>query len=117
MHPDLNFIITETDPVKKFILLVLCMAHEDRATALVFASAQPDGSRTAGRCEIKGEWHDFPPYGAPISSVATELERMAGLSKTTREGILEQTVAGARMRWRVEVTAPGAEYLLTPLPA
>jgi len=116
MFPELEPVLTEPDPVKKFIFLVLCMAHEDRATALVFTAAAADGSATAGRCEIKGEWIDFPPFGVSLSSVATELERMAGLSPSVRQGILDQTVAGVRMRWRVDMTALGAEYLLTWAP-
>ena len=114
MLPDLDFDIAETDPIRKFILLALCMAREDGATALAFGP--PHGISTPLRYEVKGEWHDFPPFPAPMPSVATELERMAGISQVTREGILDRTVAGARMRWRVAATAPGAEYLLTPLP-
>ena len=77
---------------------------------------QLDGSSTLLRYEDEGAWHEFPPLPVPMPSVATELERMAGISQVTREGILDRTVAGARMRWRVAATAPGAEYLLTPLP-
>ena len=116
MLPDLDFDVGETDPVGKLILLSLCMAREDGATALAFGPLQLDGSSTLLRYEVEGTWHDFPPLPAPMPSVATELERMAGISQVTREGILDRTVAGARMRWRVAATVPGAEYLLTPLP-
>jgi len=116
MLPDLDFDVGETDPVRKLILLALCIAREDGATAVAFGPPQLDGSSTLLRYEDEGAWHEFPPFPAPMPSVATELERMAGISQVTREGILDRTVAGARMRWRVAATAPGAEYLLTPLP-
>ncbi len=116
MLPDLDFDVGETDPVRKLIVLALCMAHVDGATALAFGPPPLDGSSTPFRYEIEGAWHDFPPLPNTMRSVATELEAMAEISQVAREGILERTVDGARMRWRVAVTAVGAEYLLTPLP-
>jgi len=116
MFPDLDFDLAETDPVRKFILLALCMAREDAATALAFGPPQLDGGTTPLRYEVEGAWLDFPPFPASMLSVAAELERMAGISQGTHEGLLERTVGGARLRWRVAATAPGAEYLLTPLP-
>ena len=116
MFPDLDFDLAETDPVRKFILLALCVAREDGATALAFGPPQLDDSTTPLRFEDEGAWHDFPPFPASMPSVAAELERMAGISPGTPEGLLDRTVAGTRMRWRVTATTPGAEYLLTPLP-
>jgi hypothetical protein len=116
MFTDLDFDVGETDPVRKIILLALCMAHEDGATAVAFGPPHPDGSSTLLQFEDEGAWHEFPPLPAPMPSVAAELERMAGISQVTGEGILDRTVAGSRMRWRVAAKAPGAEYLLTPLP-
>ena len=116
MFPDFELDLGETDPVRKFILLALCMAREDGATALAFGPPQPGGSTTPLRYEVEGAWLDFPPFPASMPSVAAELERMAGISQGTHEGLLERTIAGARMRWRVAATTPGAEYLLTPLP-
>jgi hypothetical protein len=39
---------------------------------------------------------------------------MAGLSENTREGVLERTVDGVELRWKVQVTASDTEYMLTP---
>ena len=117
MLPDFDIDLGETDPIREVILLALCMAQVDGATALAFGPPLPEGGGTPIRYEIEGAWHDFPPYSTPMTVVAAELERMAGISQDTPEGLLDRTIEGTRMRWRVIATTPGAEYLLTPLPA
>ena len=112
---DIDREIGESDPIRKFIVLVLWMAHEDGATALVLGTPQLDGNVTLIRFKISDVWHDLPPFPKPVPSVATELEPMAGLSQAVTESILERTVAGVTMRWRVRRTVPSAEYLLTPI--
>src|ERR1041384_2638650 len=100
MDPSFNFGIEldETDPIRRFLLLAVAMAHQDRATALTIGGSQADGRSTGLRYSIDGEWSDFPPYPTPMRLVATELERMTGLSATSREGVLERTVDGVELR-------------------
>src|SRR5689334_6798101 len=99
---DFDLGIRETDPIRKFLVLVVAMAHEDGATALVLGGPQPNQSSTPIRFRDNGTWADFPPYPEPMSRVASELERMAGFSETASEGVLECTVAAVKMRWRVQ---------------
>ena len=110
---DLDLGIHETDPIRKCVILVLCMADADGATAVVFGVPQPNGNRTPTRYLLNNAWYDFPPFPVPMPTVAAELEHMAGLSETVPEGVLEHTFDGAKLRWKVQATAPGAEYMLT----
>lgn len=106
------------NPITRFILLVLWQAHEDRATDLVLGVPHADGSGTPFRYRVDGGWYDMSPFPTHLRpSVVGELERMAGLSQDVREGILDRTVGGVRLRWRVQMTTPEAECMLTPVAA
>src|SRR5260370_24712638 len=47
------------DPIKRFTLLVLCQAQQDRATELVVAPT--DSERAAIRYKVDGTWYDMAP--------------------------------------------------------
>ena len=106
------------DPITRFILLVLWQAHEDGAPDLVLGVPHSDGSGTPFRYRVEATWYDMSPFPSHIRpSVVAELERMAGLSRSVREGILDRTLGGVRLRWRVQMTTPEAECMLTPIAA
>jgi hypothetical protein len=114
--------ITAFDPApeipnaRKFILLVLWQAQADRATELVLGLRLPDGSGTPLRYKVDGRWYDMSPFPSHIRpDVVTELERMAGLSPDVRVGTLNESVAGTRLKWRVQVATPEAECRLAPV--
>ena len=112
---DLDLGIREADPIRQCILLALCMAHADGATAVVLGASQPNGGNAPLRYRLNNDWYDFPPFPVPMPAVAAELERMAGISETVPEGALEHTFDGVKLRWKVQATTPGAEYMLTML--
>ena len=107
--------IQETDPLRKFLRLLVCMADVDNATAVVIGTPQPGSSDTVVRVQINNAWEELPPYSRPMTEVAAELERMAAMSENRHEGIFEQTADGVHMCWKVQATKPGAEYVLTPI--
>lgn len=108
--------IPNADPVRKFILLVLWQAHQDRAAELVLGVPHMDGSGTPFRYNVDGSWYDMSPFPSHIRpDVVTELERMTGLSREIRVGILDELVAGTRLRWRVQMNTSESECILTPV--
>lgn len=110
--------IPDSDPATRFILLVLWQAQGDGATELVFGVPHSDGSGTPVRYRVEGTWYNLSPLPSHIRlSVVAELERMAGLSHGVREGVLDRTVSGVRLRWRVQMTTPDGECMFTPVTA
>ena len=103
-------------PITRFILLVLWQARKDGATDLILGVPHSDGSGTPIRYKVEGTWYDMSPFPSHIRpSVVAELERMAGLSPSVRDGILDRTLGGVRLLWRVQMTRPEAECTLTPV--
>jgi len=103
------------DPIKRFTLLVLLQAQQDRATDLVIASATAE--RSPIRYKVEGTWYDMsPPPSHILPDVAAELGRLAKLSEGAfpQEGFINMAFSGVRLRWKLKRTSAEAECVLTP---
>ena len=104
------------DPIRRFTLLVLLQAQQDRATELVIAPTISE--RTAIRYKVEGTWYDMsPPPFHILPDVVAELGRLAELSEGAfpKNGIIDMAFSGVRLRWRIERTSAEAECVLTPI--
>jgi hypothetical protein len=104
-----------SDPIRSFILLLLMDAQQERAAEVVIGVAPEYGRDAPLRYRIGDTWREsvFP---ADIRSlVVDELGRMAGVSegRGPREGTFSVRLESTRLKWRVRITNPEAECLLT----
>jgi type II secretory ATPase GspE/PulE/Tfp pilus assembly ATPase PilB-like protein len=103
-------------PIRRFINLVLMQAQQDCATELVFGVPPSDADGTPIRYKVEGRWYDMSPFPSHIRRrVVSELRRMAGLAKATfpLDGVLAVRLSGAQLAWRLRISAPDAECVLT----
>ena len=99
----------ERDAIKRFTLLVLLQAQEDRASELVINSI----SKIAPRIQYKvhEKWYELsppPPYIVP--GVLTELASLAGLQNPQfpAEGTINVPFSGTHLRWKIRFSDTGA---------
>src|SRR5260370_25480775 len=103
------------DPIRRFTLLVLCQAQQDRATEMLIAPT--DSERAAVRYKVDGTWHDMaPPPSHILPEVVAELGRLAKLPQGAfpKEGTIDIAYFTGRVRWRIQLTSAEAEWVLTP---
>ena len=106
--------IPESDPVRKYILLVLWSAQDDKATELTIGRACPEG--VSVRYKVAGQWYALSPFPARIRpDVVRHLQIMAGMGGDSREGTLDETGGNVRLRWTVRITTPDDELILSPI--
>ena len=100
-------------PVRSFIILVLVEAHQ--ATELVIGSA-PESGDTLIRYKTGDTWRESAFPSDKRLSVIAELRRMARLppAQFPSEGAFSVRLESTRLRWRVRMTSPDAECVLTP---
>jgi len=104
------------NPIRRFTLLVLFQAQHDRAEELVVAPATGEGSPI--RYKVEGTWYDMaPPPASIIPGVVTELERLAAFARRPfpKEGLIDITYSGIRLRWIIRMTSAAAGCVLTPI--
>ena len=104
------------EPIKRFTLLVLLLAQQDRATELIIDPASV--GRSAVRYKVECAWHAMsPPPAHIIPGVVAELGRLAAFSDTPfpREGLIDVPFGGVRLRWAIRVTSRDADCVLTPI--
>jgi type IV pilus assembly protein PilB len=102
------------DPIRRFTLLVLFQAQEDRATELVITPSIGGGIRY----KVDGTWYDMsPPPSHILPSAVAELGRLAELPEGPfpKEGIIDVAYFGLRLRWKIHLRSAEAECVLTPL--
>jgi type II secretory ATPase GspE/PulE/Tfp pilus assembly ATPase PilB-like protein len=105
--------IPESDPFRKYILLVLRQAQTDNATELTIGRAEPTGVHV--RFKVDGHWYSFTPFPAKLRpDVVRQLQTMAGIVGEAREGTLDETAGTLRLKWTVRVTTPDEELILIP---
>ena len=107
--------IPESDPVRKYILLVLWLAQTDKATELTIGRLESTG--VSVRYKVDGRWYTLSPFPAKIRpDVVTRLQSMAGITGDVREGSLDETAGNVRLKWSVRMTTPDEEFILFPQP-
>src|ERR1043166_6302770 len=104
------------DPARIFIRLMLMQAHDHRATELLIGSAlAPDSTITE---KAGGTSYHLSPLPSDFrSSVTEELARMAALpaGPIPKEGEIFVRPETTQLRWKVRMSSPDGEILLTPL--
>ena len=104
------------DPVKRFTLLLLFQAQQDRATEL--AVAPMSGEMPAIRYKVGNTWHDLsPPPSHILPGVVAELGRLASFTRRPfpKEGLIDVLYSGVRLLWVIRVASAQAECFLTPI--
>ena len=104
------------DPIKRFTLLVLFQAQQDRASELVLASSESEGAPI--KYKVGDTWYDMsPPPLHILRGVWMILERLAGFADGTfpKKGTIDVEFSGVRLEWRIEMAGPGTACVLTPL--
>jgi hypothetical protein len=104
------------DPARIFIRLMLMQAHDHRATELLIGSAlAPDSTITE---KVGGTSYHLSALPSDFrSSVTEELGRMAALpaGPFPKEGEIFVRPETTQLRWKVRMSSPDGEILLTPL--
>lgn len=106
--------MSNEDPIKRFVEVVLAQAQKDGATAVAIAPVE--GETMPVRYEVGGQWYDMAPPPARLrTGVLAELGRLANLPEGPfpKEGVIEMVAGDAPAKW--ELTAPAAEgeWMLT----
>ena len=104
------------DPIKRFTLLVLFQAQQDRATKLTVAPAARGGSPI--KYKVGGTWYDMaPPPAHILPAVVAELGRLAAFANRPfpREGLIDVPYSGIRLRWVIRMTSLEEDCILTPI--
>jgi len=106
--------IPESDPIRKYILLVLWQAQTDKAAELTIGKAEAIG--VAVRYKVDGVWHTLTPFPAKLRpDVLRHLKAMAGIVGEGLQGTLNETAGNLRLKWTVRITTPDEEILLAPV--
>src|ERR1043166_4400443 len=104
------------DPARIFIRLMLMQAHDHRATELLIGSAlAPDSTITE---KVGGTSYHLSALPSDFrSSVTEELGRRAALpaGPFPKEGEIFVRPETTQLRWKVRMSSPDGEILLTPL--
>jgi hypothetical protein len=108
--------IPESDPVRRYILLVLWQAQTDQATELIIGRVESTG--VSIRYKVDGGWYTLSPFPAKIRpDVVRQLQTMARIAGKMCEGTLDETAGNLRLKWTVRMTTPEDELILTPQPS
>jgi len=104
------------DPARIFIRLMLMQAHDHRATELLIGSALvPESTITE---KVGGTSYHVSALPSEFrSSVLEELGRMAALpaGPFPKEGEIFVRLESTQLRWKVRMSSPSGEIVLTPL--
>jgi hypothetical protein len=104
------------DVIKRCTLLVLFQAQQDHAVELVIGRAS--GSGAPVRYKVEGAWHDWTSPGPDlVPGIIAELGRLAAFTKRPfpKEGLIDVSYSGVRLRWVIRMTSPDADCILTPI--
>lgn len=108
--------LPEMEPVKKFVVLVLWQAQQDRATELVIDQPIPQQGVPI-RYLVDDAWYDMTPFPEHIRvQVAQTIIRMAGCPEPARypvEGAIDELVTPeVYLRWHAAIAVPDAPIRL-----
>lgn len=103
------------DPIRSLILLVLMDAQHERAAEVIIGITPDYGGDTPMRYKV-GDTLIESVFPSDIRSlVVAELGRMASLpeGQFPKEGSFSVRLKSAHLKWRVRMTSPDAECILT----
>jgi hypothetical protein len=104
------------DPTRIFIRLMLMQAHDHRATEVLIGSAlAPESTITV---KVGGTSYHVSAIPSDFrSSIIAELGRMAALpaGPFPKEGEIFVRLETTQLRWKVRMSSPDDEIVLTPL--
>lgn len=104
------------NPVRRFTMLLLFQAQQDKATELVIAPCAHEGA-PAIKYKVGKNWYALsPPPEHILAEVVAELGRLACLSQGVfpTEGMIDVPFSGVRLKWAFHVPRAGAECVLKP---
>jgi hypothetical protein len=103
------------DPIRSFILLVLMDAQQEHAAEVIIGVAGEYGADAPISYKVGDTWRESAFPSDIRSSVIAELQRMAGLraSQFPSEGGFSVRLETKRLKWRLRLTSPEAECILT----
>lgn len=102
------------EPIRRFTLLVLLQAQQDRASELVVDASAGQGSGI--RYRVDGTLYEIsPPPPHLIPQVVAELGRLANLPEGPfpKEGRIELPFGAVRLKWKLAVAGPDSPCVLT----
>jgi hypothetical protein len=105
----------ERDPIKRFTLLVLLQAQEDRASELIIDCLPEITPRI--RYKVLGTWYELsPPPLHIMPGVLREIANMAGLQGEAfpAEGTIDVPLSGTHLRWKVQLSNTDARCVPIP---
>ena len=107
----------DDERIKRFTLMVLFQAQQDRATELVIAPAIHDHAPISYK--VEGTWYDMSsPPAQILPDVVAELGRLAAFTDRPfpKEGLIDLAYSGVRLRWVVRMSSAEADCILTRTP-
>ena len=105
------------DPIRRFTLLMLFQAQQDKATELVIAPSARDRS-PAIKYKVGEDWFALsPPPADVVSGIVKELATLACLSQGVfpTQGTIDVPFSGVRLKWVFHMPRAGTECVLTPV--
>lgn len=104
-----------SDPIRSFILLVLMDAQQEHATEVIIGVAPEYGGDTPMQYKVGDILHKSAFPSDIRSLVLAELARMAALpaGQYPKEGTFSVRLESTQLKWRVRMTSPEAECILT----
>ena len=103
-------------PIRRFTLLLLHQAQNDRATEVVLGP--PHQGTIPIRYRVEGKSYDVsPPPAQIVPDVLAEIARLTGSPDGVypMDGNIDVDFSGARLRWRVRMEAADGKCVLTPI--
>lgn len=107
----------EGEAIKRFTLLVLLQAQEDRASELVINSAPKTTPQI--QYKVHEKWYEMsPPPPHVVPGVLAELASLAGLQRPQfpAEGKINVSFSGTQLRWKIQLSNTDARcFPISPL--
>jgi hypothetical protein len=105
---------TEDKEAIGFVCLLLFIVQAEGASECVIGAATDEG--TPFKYKVDGAWYENTPFPTHVRpAVMVELGRLAKVPEGhfPKEGVLFIPVAGAEVKWRLQVRSEGGECVLT----
>jgi hypothetical protein len=105
----------EQDAIKRFTLLVLLQAQEDRASELIISSSS--SSSLPIKYKVEEDWYSLsPPPPHIVPKVLSELARLAGLRGEVlpAKASIDVPFSGTHLRWKIQLSNTDAHCFPIP---
>jgi len=117
--PDLEPWLPDMEPVRKYVVLVLWQAQQDRADEVLIGQAIPNQGVPI-RYLVAGSWYDIEPFPehlrGQVVQTAIEMSERASSIPYPWQGAIDLHVSeDIQLCWSVQLPAPDADLLFRPL--